>query len=39
MHLVNWREMKKPLKEGGLGIRSILHMNRALCMVSGCGDF
>lgn len=30
IHLVNWKDIKKPLKNGGLGLRSIITLNRAL---------
>lgn len=29
-HLVNWMEIKKSLKEGDLGLRSIVKLNKAL---------
>lgn len=29
-HFVNWKEVKKSLWQGGLGIRSLVEMNRAL---------
>lgn len=28
--LVKWSEVKKPLKEGGLGLRSLTKLNKAL---------
>lgn len=32
-HLVKWEEIKKPLKYGGLGTRSIVNLNVALQVV------
>lgn len=29
-HLVNWKEVKKPNRAGGLGIRPLVEMNKAL---------
>lgn len=29
-HLVDWKSVCKPRKSGGLGIKSLVHMNRAL---------
>lgn len=29
-HLVNWLEVKKPLRDGGLGLRSLIKLNEAL---------
>jgi hypothetical protein len=30
MHLVNWDQVRHPLRAGGLGIRNILKFNKAL---------
>lgn len=29
-HLVAWNEIKKPVKYGGLGVRSLVEMNQTL---------
>jgi hypothetical protein len=30
-HLVNWRKVRSPIQEGGIGIRNLRCFNRALC--------
>lgn len=39
LHLIKWADVKKPFTDGGLGLRSLSILNKALCSGSEFGDF